>query len=417
MKLRTALFVVAALLVCRPASAEPEPSIIFDTTVLVMHIDIETATDDAITDAFRAIVPLLNADVKRMRDDLIAKRNELAELGVTSLTTTINFMADGGAPMAAARAADDADMEKIAAWLKTNGPSTAMETEIGDGMVIGWQANNRVPDEPSKAAADRIAAAKQHVGDGAVFITFMPNDQIRQEIIREAQRAQGQDRMAAMMGVTAAKANWIAGVVQVGEAPSAKMMADMPDAPAAEQLKTLWMGVLRMGQQMMMAMASQQGDDMPDLEPVIQAMTPTGNDNQLTVTIDTPAAKTVGRTVLPAIIAARQAAQRTVLMSNMRQATIGVHVYANDYNDQFPANLDALIEGGYIRKDSWQTISKHPDGYSPAFVYVKPDVATMREIEKPSETPLLIEADKDGKPKPNGITAYVDGHVTVPQPE
>lgn len=398
--------------------ATPASQVIYDNTVVVMHFDIEAATPQSITAMFDAVAPQAKEDIAQMRDNLITKRNELAELGVTDLTMSVYTEGKGDVPMMAARLGDNADSAKVTEWIVANGPTRNMVTIADNDMVIGWPSSQKVTGEPSQAAADRLAAATKVVGNGPFVIAFLPNEKLRGLIQQESENARGQKKMMAMMAVTAAKANWIIGTIQPGPTPSVRIIADMPDPASAEQLSNLWMGSVRIGQQLMMAMASRGGGDVPDLEPVVQALTPKVEDARATVTIDTPTAKTIATTALPGIISARKTAQRAVLLSNMRQATIGIITYTVDYGGQFPPTLDAVVKGGYIDEAGWKKIIKHPTGgYSPAFVYVKPDVARLGQLQNPTETAILIEADKDGKPKKDGIAAYADGHVATPDPE
>jgi hypothetical protein len=394
-------------------AAAPAPQAIYDNTVLVMHFDIAAATPQTITAMFNAIAPQAGKDIDKMRDDLITKRNELAAMGVTDLTSTLSVDDQGEVPVMAARLGDNADPDKVAKWLADNGPSGEMLTvPLDDGLVLAWPIDKKLVGEPSKAVADRLAAATKAVGAGPMIIAFLPNEEFQKMFAEHAQHMRGQQKMAAMLAVTAARANWIIGSMQPGPKPSVTMIAEMPDRNSAEQLSTLWMGTVRIGQQMMMAMASQQGGDVPDLEPVVQALTPKVEGGRATVAIDAPTAKTIATTVLPSVIAARNTARRAVLASNMRQAMVGVITYTVDYGGQFPPDLDAVVKGGYIDKASWKKINEHPTGgYSPAFVYVKPDAAQINGLKDPTKTAVLIEADKQGKPKKDGFAAYADGHV------
>ena len=222
--------------------------------------------------------------------------------------------------------------------------------------------------------------------------------------------ARGEQRIVAMFGVEAVKADMIAAAMRLGEQPNATILARMPDASSARQLSTLWVGTLRIMQQMLMAAASRQDEDPPDLDPVIASLTPDQDGSQLLVQMDTPAAKQAIGTMLPSILAARRAAQRVVLMSNMRQVTVAIMVYEADHG-QLPPHLDALVEADVIKGDGLKKMLVHPaKGHSPAFIYVRP-ADTAINIERPSATPMLIEVNAAGEPVAGGYTGYADGHV------
>ncbi len=404
---------IVAVLCSSVFAATPAPQVIFDQTAMVMHFDLQAATPEAITAAFNAINPEGDGEMKQMRDELIAKRDSFAKLGGRTVTMAINITSDGPGHMVAVGVADGADHEGIAKLIADDDATAA---EVADGVVLAWPRGHRPTGKASAATLNRIDAASKAVGDGAVLFMLLPNDHVRQMIRQEAETEREEQRMVSMMGISAAQANWIAAAVTVSDKPKIRIVADMPDESTATELKTHWVGLLRMGQTVFTAMAKQNGMQIRDLGPSVEALTPTANGARLTIELDGTNARTVGSALLPAVVSARKAARDVVLASNMRQVAIGIHAYGADYGGKFPPTLEAMVEAEYLSKENWPQMITHPTGsYSPAFIYIKPDVATMAQVEEPGKTPLLIEADKDGKPKPGGITVYVDGHVSVPQ--
>ncbi|MCF7848101.1 MAG: DUF1559 domain-containing protein [Kiritimatiellales bacterium] len=116
--------------------------------------------------------------------------------------------------------------------------------------------------------------------------------------------------------------------------------------------------------------------------------------------------------LLPAVSRARHKARSVACASNLKQLTLGLIMYADDTNGQFPDSLAQLVEKGYIQNDD---IFKCPQAENPGAGAANPDYLyfgkglTLRTLEKPSRTVILAD-----KPTNHGDTvnvAFADGHV------
>jgi prepilin-type processing-associated H-X9-DG protein len=109
--------------------------------------------------------------------------------------------------------------------------------------------------------------------------------------------------------------------------------------------------------------------------------------------------------MLPALGKARTTAQRVVSSTNLKQIGLACHMYANDHEDHFPADLDVLLKAGTI-EEKVLTSPQKPKGFSgPSYVYIggqKPSGAydNVLAYEQPSFA-------KDNKVN----VLFIDGHV------
>ncbi len=99
---------------------------------------------------------------------------------------------------------------------------------------------------------------------------------------------------------------------------------------------------------------------------------------------------------------ARGKARGIVSASNLRQLGIGMHLYLEQNNGQWPDRIDQLqsIMPGY------EEVMKNPRTKERiGFIYTKPEPGAA-----PATTPVIHESWQ-GKPDPNGAVLYADGHI------
>lgn len=413
--MRTTLSIAVAACVMiafnlRALAGAPAGSIIHDETVLVVHCDLTACSAEQVTATIKALAGEGAEELTGQSEETLAKWKAIAELGVTDLTITqsitegkhdVGMMALGHGPQA--------DVQAIKQWLGENGPKHTEPVSAGDHSVWTSLSKEQLETEPSAAKARQIAELIKAHSIGPVSLVFTPNQMLRDELAKDAGGAQGPMTMLAGMATTALRAEWMVVWVKPGEQPAAQIKAQMPDDYTANQLAAMVGSVLAMGQQMVTQAMAHTGGEVPDLSPVVAAMTPKVEGKMITMTAETASLKLLGATLVPALAKARKVAQKVVLANNMKQVAMAVHIFAAD-NAELPADLKALAQGNYI--EGLDRLLKHPTGgYSPAFIYVKPSVRRMNEIENPSQTVLLVEVNKDGKPVEGGTRAYADGHV------
>jgi hypothetical protein len=106
-----------------------------------------------------------------------------------------------------------------------------------------------------------------------------------------------------------------------------------------------------------------------------------------------------------AMTQARGQAQMAMMMNNMKQILLAMHMYELD-NGKLPDSLDQLDK--YLGA-SQQVLTNPVTGEYPGYIYEKP-AESLSDIKNPATTAILWEA-KDGKPNPDGAKGFADGHV------
>ncbi len=102
------------------------------------------------------------------------------------------------------------------------------------------------------------------------------------------------------------------------------------------------------------------------------------------------------------LIDARHAARGIVSASNLRQIGMGLQMYLDKNNQQWPDRLDQL---GSVIQGFEQIMVNPRTGSRPGFLYVKPERGA-----DPATTAVVYE-NWQGQPDPNGAVLYADGHI------
>ena len=96
---------------------------------------------------------------------------------------------------------------------------------------------------------------------------------------------------------------------------------------------------------------------------------------------------------------------------NVEDLTKLIGLYWLDKNGEYPADLPAAFDevGIFSAADAKRMMSNPRTGASPGYKYVRPG-ANRDAVANPTTVPMIYEI-KDGKPDPDGVIAYADGHV------
>ena len=136
--------------------------------------------------------------------------------------------------------------------------------------------------------------------------------------------------------------------------------------------------------------------------------------------------------LLPALGKAQHKAQAIHCMNNVKQLNLGLIMYANDRNDQFPSGTtwcDAIMP--YVKSDKPYLCAQGKPGQRCHYAFnAKLAGQGMKDVQTPAETVLIFETDGgwnvSGGPellpaKPrhsNGhVVGFADGHVEFVRPD
>ncbi|MBW8034365.1 MAG: hypothetical protein FVQ79_01505 [Planctomycetes bacterium] len=114
--------------------------------------------------------------------------------------------------------------------------------------------------------------------------------------------------------------------------------------------------------------------------------------------------------LMPALAKAKKTAQKVVSASNLKGIGTACVVYAFDYNDNFPPDLEALIKEADLSPKTLQSTRKPKNFDGPSFIYIPGQSGRNNPANVLAyENPAFL---KDGT-----NVLYVDGHVEFVKPE
>ena len=82
----------------------------------------------------------------------------------------------------------------------------------------------------------------------------------------------------------------------------------------------------------------------PPLREALKTLTPTVQGNTLRLTEEKKCIDLVTHLIVPALTEARQKAERFACATNLSGMGKAILIYANDYEDKFPPNLETLVD-------------------------------------------------------------------------
>ena len=113
--------------------------------------------------------------------------------------------------------------------------------------------------------------------------------------------------------------------------------------------------------------------------------------------------------LMPALAKTRQLAQRVSSASNLSSIGKAMVIYANDYNDVYPADLKELVEKGGLSQKSLESPRKPRDFNGPSFIYIAGQNAIM-----PPDNILVYENPEFCRDGVNVL--FNDAHVEFVEP-
>ncbi|MFC1760507.1 hypothetical protein ACFL6U_00320 [Planctomycetota bacterium] len=181
--------------------------------------------------------------------------------------------------------------------------------------------------------------ALQACGDTSLRLVVVPNADQRR-VLAEMTPSLPLTGEAQLSPLLAQSLTWLALGVEGPPALGARMTVMAQDEKQAEMLQA-WV-------QAALAFVAQQPElqrCLPELNQAVKQIVFHQQGNRLVLEIDTEKADTLmNQLVGPWLINAREQMRERVCQTNLKGLGKALVIYANDYEDQFPPNLDILIE-------------------------------------------------------------------------
>ncbi|NLF32858.1 MAG: hypothetical protein GX591_18475 [Planctomycetes bacterium] len=157
---------------------------------------------------------------------------------------------------------------------------------------------------------------------------------------------------------------WAAVGIELPPAGSLQLVVQSPDAESAATLKETVDAALATG-----AAILQSQEVLPNAQEIAKRLSPAVRGDRMVLAIDRPAFKSlVDDLVTPALIQASRTTQATLAMVRVRGITTAMAMYRMEHNNEWPPNLQALIDEGLM--DARQL--NEPSTDRPAMVYIRP---------------------------------------------
>jgi len=179
---------------------------------------------------------------------------------------------------------------------------------------------------------------------------------------------------------------------------SLNMTIQSPNAEGAERLLTFVKNLYALAGQ-----NSEARESLPELEQVLKLLTPRRHGKRLLLQIDsTDADSIINDFVAPSLLKAHAKATRYTCATNLSGIGKALLIYSNDYNDQFPPDLETLISKAEMpAKGLVCPATKLKDSY----VYRGASITT-------SDTPWMITVYEKSSNHGDGRNVlFLDSHV------
>ena len=141
----------------------------------------------------------------------------------------------------------------------------------------------------------------------------------------------------------------------------------------------------------------------PQLDQILKVLTPEKRENQLVLKVEPETANSIiDNLIAPSIFKVRAVATRAACASHLKQIGVALILYANDYDDKYPPNLEILTTKAELLPKILvcpATMSKD------SYIYRATDLSV-------SDVPYLVLVyDKKGNHEGGRNVLFLDGHV------
>ena len=273
-------------------------------------------------------------------------------------------------------------------------------------LVIGMKEQLDQLQQKTMAKRPELVKALETIGQAEIQVVIIPNDELRGFLgasLLGLPKDMGGGEEAAVLadgfmwqsiGLTGPPEMSLKAVTQVRNEESAQQIADLH----AKMLK---------GVEAELAESYNQEYRQGWLK-LLQTLMPSPNNEQLVLELDNEQTNNLMfEMFIPQVVRARGMAKRAISASHLRQLYLGCALYATNYEGEFPANLEVLVEEGYMPDREVLVNPRWPEKKE-GYVYLRPS-KRIDQIEHPYLRIVMYEAYEEW---PEGVNAcFLDGRV------
>ncbi len=289
---------------------------------------------------------------------------------------------------------------------RPTGRGTQLQTAEVKNLIV--HAPKTWIDAANKAASiDRpnLTKAFESAGNGPISVAVVPSDTIR-AMLEQAMPVIPPEMGGGPVTDLSRGIEWISIATgnNINDPARIVAQANSPEAAAKiEEIANTAIDLMLGNQEIMQA--------TPELAVMLGKMRPSVDGAKLSVDVTS---NMLSGALMPRMMMARGQARSVQSMSNMRQLVLAIIMYANDNKGAFPAELTDLKK--YLGDNDGTVIARiltnpqTPD-QKPGYIYIKPNVATIKEIRSSHERLIIYENYSKWPGKIN--VGFADGHVEM----
>jgi len=380
-----------------------------DQTFAVVHLDVPKLDLDAFVHQALSLVneraepdtaKHLQADLKNFQARAGAQLNGLLKAGgrdifvVFSMYDFPYFFVAIPIPSASDQARLRQHVQKIAEDFKVGDIEIYVSNRL---ILVGLKRTITRLKTMSPVRSQALAAGFEACADTAVQVVLFPSSDQRR-ILTEMLPYISAESGKVQWTTLGKDLQWAALGLNGPPSVSLNMTIQSPNAEGADHALTFVKGLYAL-----VGQNPEAREFMPELDQVLKRLIPRKHGNRLLLQVDSTAADSlISDVVAPSLVKAHAKATRHVCAANLSGIGKALLIYANDYQDQLPPDLETLIRAAEMpAKGLVCPATKLKDSY----IYRGASITT-------SDTPWMITVyEKSGNHAGGRHVLFLDSHV------
>lgn len=321
-----------------------------DQAFAVVHLDLEKLNLDAFVNQALSLVSEhtgpdtakhIQDNLKNFQDQAGAQLNDLLKAGGRDIFVVFSmydfpyfFVA---VPIHSAN--DQARLHQQIQKIAKDFNAGDIEIHVADGLIlVGLKRTITRLKTASPVRSQALAAGFQACANTTVQVVLFPSS-VQRRILAEMLPQIPSESGNINLTTLSKDLHWAALGLNGPPSVSLNMTIQSPNAEGADRVLTFVENLYALAGQ-----NPQVREFMPELDQVLKLLTPRKHGKRLLLQIDSMAADTIiNNFVAPSLMQAHAVATRYACGTNLSGIGKALLIYANDYNDQLPPDLETLI--------------------------------------------------------------------------